>query len=431
MTPLLVPFLKWCLRQIVRWSVALLGIWLLLCAWDFARDRAPSGSPMGEKVTSNEEFLTAQIINAAIDNATQQRQLLIHAASSPNYEPPSRPQSNPGFSPYQYRRDAHAKGHGCVLASFRVNDQLEQGLNYGVFAKGGRAFDSIIRFSNGNPAVQADSDRDPHGMAIKLLGVIEGKKLAPTEEKDTTQDFILMDNPVFFIRTLEGYAELNHQLANGSKYGYFVHGLNPLHYHLHEFYLGLRTLKSRPESLVTTRFFSASAYALGPTQYVKYSVIPCAENKPAAVDPKDRQSPDYLRLELAKQSAAGGACFDFAVQRQILGKNMPVEDTTVEWDEADSPFVRVARITVRKVEANNTEAINEQCENTAFNPWHSLADHRPVGVMNRIRQALYQAMSRFRQDANCLDACDTRCNTQKWPDNACVAKDAAPADPKP
>jgi hypothetical protein len=132
-------------------------------------------------------------------------------------------------------------------------------------------------------------------------------------------------------------------------------------------------------------------------------------------------SPDYLRLELAKQSEGGGACFDFAVQPQVLGKDMPVEDTTVEWKESDSAFVPVARIILKPVK-NNTEEMNQQCENTAFNPWHSLAEHRPAGVMNRVRKALYLAMSRFRQQNNCGSDCDRTCNGLNLPDSACASQ---------
>jgi hypothetical protein len=93
-----------------------------------------------------------------------------------------------------------------------------------------------------------------------------------------------------------------------------------------------------PNSPVTTRYWSASAYALGPRQYIKFSAISCAQNKPMKVAGRGKDDPDYLRREHSRQSAQGGARFDFAVQQQVLGKNMPVDDTTVEWSESDSPF---------------------------------------------------------------------------------------------
>jgi hypothetical protein len=45
-------------------------------------------------------------------------------------------------------RDAHAKGHGCVRAEFRVLDDLPADLRVGLFARP-RRYTALIRFSNG------------------------------------------------------------------------------------------------------------------------------------------------------------------------------------------------------------------------------------------------------------------------------------------
>ena len=183
------------------------------------------------------------------------------------------------------------------------------------------------------------------------------RKLLPPEENGKTQDFVLMNNPIFFIRTMEEYAEMNRRLVEGHVYWYFFPPLNMLgrtlpyadlpRAHLREMRLAAGAQKARPESLVTSRFWSGSAYNLGPSQYAKYSTIPCKEEQ-AAAGGVESGNPDYLRLELAKQSEQGGACFDFAVQPQAQGKRMPVEDTTTEWKESDSPFVPLARIVIKR-----------------------------------------------------------------------------------
>jgi hypothetical protein len=421
------------MKRLRRLLLLLLGyivlIVLAMAGWAYWRDRAPSNEPIDERVTRSEEFLTNQIIGAAIDSSTQARTKLIDEARTSATQPTSAA-TNPGFTPYHYTRDAHAKGHGCVRASFTVNKEVNTPYKFGIFADAGKQYNAFIRFSSGNPDTQADAEKDVRGMAIKLWDVL-GTKLMPTEEDGMTQDFVLMNNPIFFIRTLAEYAEMNRMLVEGHVYWYFFPPLNILgrtlpyanlmHAHLREMRLAAGAQKARPDSLVTSRFWSGSAYNLGPSQYAKYSAIPCKENKPAGG--VDKSNPDYLRLELAKQSEKGGACFDFAVQLQVQGKRMPVEDTTTEWKESDSPFVPLARIVIKPGQ-NNTEAMNEQCENTAFNPWHSLQDHKPVGVMNRVRKPLYMAMSRFRQQMNCRDSCDTKCNGLKLPDNACLAQDA-------
>jgi Catalase len=392
----------------LKWLAGILLVLIIAVIWLYNRDRAPSGAPMGEQMTDNESFVTAAIIRDAIDTSVQERTKLVAATANHVSPPPSSDATAPGYRADTFRRDAHPKGHGCVKATFKV-DKVQDQLAFGVFAHPGQ-YDAVIRFSSGSPTLQPDSKKDARGMAIKLFNV-PGKKLLPLEEDDTTQDFILMNNPVFFIRTIEEYAQFNQMLAYGNAQDYFINFGNPLKWHLREFRLGLATQKPRPDSLVTTRWYSASAYALGPNNYVKYSVVPCAGNKPMPPDTRKAGdlSYDYLRLELANQAAKGEACFDFMVQPQVPGKNMPVEDTTVEWKESDSPFVKVASLNLKVDPDSNSVANNTACEAMSFNPWHSLVEHRPVGVMNRVRKALYQEMAAFRRGKNCPGFCEEKC----------------------
>ena len=84
---------------------------------------------------------------------------------------------------------------------------------------------------------------------------------------------------------------------------------------------------------------------------------------------------------------------------------MPVEDTTVEWSEKDSPFVPVARL---DIPPQQFEANNSVCEGLSFSPWHSLPEHRPIGVMNRIRKAVYLEVSRYRRQMNGVPLCEPK-----------------------
>ncbi|MEJ7636544.1 MAG: hypothetical protein WKF75_00780 [Singulisphaera sp.] len=74
-------------------------------------------------------------------------------------------------------------------------------LRRGIFAEP-CTIDAYVRFSNGKGA--DDRQRDAHGMAIKLVGV-PGAKLLEDEADATTQDFVLFDHPVFFIRDVADY----------------------------------------------------------------------------------------------------------------------------------------------------------------------------------------------------------------------------------
>jgi len=66
----------------------------------------------------------------------------------------------------------------------------------------------------------------------------------------------------------------------------------------------------------------------------------------------------------------------------------------VEWSERDSPYVRVAEVRIPRQSIDGRE---QACERTSFNPWHSLSAHRPLGGMNRVRRAIYEAMQQFRE----------------------------------
>ncbi|WP_397601604.1 hypothetical protein [Silvanigrella sp.] len=97
------------------------------------------------------------------------------------------------------RRDAHAKHHGCAIGKFIVENKLPMEFQKGVFATP-KEYKAFIRFSNGSFDLKADKIPDAHGVAIKLIGV-KSNLLNETETngEDNTQDFIMIDNPVFFM----------------------------------------------------------------------------------------------------------------------------------------------------------------------------------------------------------------------------------------
>ena len=74
---------------------------------------------------------------------------------------------------------------------------------------------------------------------------------------------------------------------------------------------------------------------------------------------------------------------------------MPLEDASVIWDEAQSPFQEVATLTFPEQRFDTPEALL-QCERLSFNPWQSLADHRPLGRMNEVRRRVYANAEQFR-----------------------------------
>ena len=78
---------------------------------------------------------------------------------------------------------------------------------------------------------------------------------------------------------------------------------------------------------------------------------------------------------------------------------MPVEDPTIVWDEIKAPFIEVATIRIPKQQFNS-EAQQTFCENLSYTPWHALAEHRPVGGINRVRKTVYEGISLLRHKLN-------------------------------
>jgi hypothetical protein len=86
------------------------------------------------------------------------------------------------------------------------------------------------------------------------------------------------------------------------------------------------------------------------------------------------------------------------VQFQEDPVSMPIEDASVEWNESRSRFRKVGtiRIPAQDLESPEMLEFRNSCEVLSFNPWHALADHRPLGGLNRLRRGSYEMSVRRR-----------------------------------
>jgi hypothetical protein len=366
------------------------------------RDDPP---PVGEQIDPSERYLVPSIVASA-------RKLVADVQK----------QSGP-----IYRRDAHAKAHGCLMATFTVREDLPEAMRAGVFVPG-HQYKAWIRFSNGNAAVQPDYDKDARGMAIKLMGV-EGPKLldSPADKNAQTQDFLMINFPVFFNRDPAEYERFIRYQADGSQFGYFFAGRNPLEWRWRELFIGGQLL-GRIRNPLYAQYYSMTSYAMGvqdgpwdePRPYrhaMKYSAKSCT---PPDGRPADVADDDYLRRGLVEHLSQADGCLEFLVQLQDPARNMPVEDPTVRWKESQAQFVPVADIHIPSQEFD-TPARNTFCENLSFNPWHAVADHRPLGGLNRIRKAVYEEIAVYRHAMNGNEA-------YREPTGWCVDAEGKPCD---
>lgn len=294
------------------------------------------------------------------------------------------------YSPGLLRRDAHPKAHGCVKAEFHVLDNLPAALVSGIFIPG-KTYQAWIRFSNGSSTPQApDIKRDARGMAIKVMG-ISGRSLLTDAEGASTQDFIMINHPVFFASDPARYLSFMRAVSRGDIAGKLM---VPFALGARGTLIALQTLNSRISNPLQTRYWSMVPYQLGTgpsRQAVKYSARSCS----AAIDPMpDKPAHDFLRDALRQQLLKGDACMELMVQPRT-SQTMSVEDSMSEWPEEDAPFYPVARLHVLP-QVFDTPAQNAFCEHMAFNPWHALPEHRPLGSMNRLRKVIYDHTSRVR-----------------------------------
>jgi hypothetical protein len=288
-----------------------------------------------------------------------------------------------------FRRDAHTKAHGCVKAAFTVSPQVPERAKIGVF-KNPATYPTWIRFSNAFTSVQADTEADVRGMAIKLMGVA-GEKLLESEKLERTQDFLLINTSVFFSPDTSAYlAFTTSYVKHESALGYL---LWPTRWR--QAAILYRASRANMTNPLTSRFWSTVPFKLGPAA-VKYSAKPCAGIVQTG---KPGSSPNFLREAMTAYLRKSGACFDFMVQFQTDPVKMPVEDPSVEWDEKVSPFITVATLDIPQ-QAFDSAPQMEYCEGLSFTPWHSLPQHQPIGGVNRIRKTVYERISTLRHAAN-------------------------------
>ena len=358
---------------LVLLGLGLLG-WALIMAWSAWQHRGPVSAE--ELIPDGEGAMTQDIIQTAVRIVDQHREST------------------------RYLRDAHAKAHGCVKAEVQVLPDLTAELRQGVFSEPGKTWQATIRLSNGNAYPQFDSIRDARGMAIKLLDV-PGKQLLSDRQGRSEQDFVMFNHPNFFVSDVAEYRQNVAAQADGKKAMAFFPGWDPRTWQVRHLFIALATLSPAPASPTQTTYFSVSPYKFGEGN-AKFRVMPDPDSCPAyALAAQNQNLPNFLRSALNQQLSTDRvpACFVLQIQRQDAGKYMPIEDTSIEWNESDAPFETVARIKL-PAQDFDTPALNLQCDNLSFNPWFGLEAHRPIGGINRLRKAMYEAVSDYRHSRN-------------------------------
>lgn len=287
-------------------------------------------------------------------------------------------------------RGANAKTYGVVRAEFQVLPGLAENLAKGIFSEP-KTYSAWIRVADTGSVLTPDPEHvGVVGMGIKLMGVAGPKLL---EDEKSTQDFTLIGVRTFTASNTAGMTKLQTQIL---KYRPAVYFFNPLYPgRLLDFIM--QALDSRLlGNPLESQLYSCTAHLHGDGMAVHYSVKPCSDKRsPVPGFPSD----NYLREAMIRTLREEDVYFDFMVQLQKDAHRQPLEDASVEWKESETPFIPVARIRIPKQEFDSLDQLRF-ADILTFTPWHCLAEHRPLGNINRSRKALYYEMAKLRQEMN-------------------------------
>jgi hypothetical protein len=143
-------------------------------------------------------------------------------------------------------------------------------------------------------------------------------------------------------------------------------------------------------------YYSCTPCLFGEGRAVQYTVRPRVQGRSRV---PAHPTPNYLREAMVATLATEDVLFDLLVQFQTDPHRMPIENASVIWPEKLSPWRRVATIRIPRQVFDSPEQLRF-ARNLAFNPWHSIAEHRPLGNQNRARKQIYLQTSRTRREIN-------------------------------
>ncbi len=304
-------------------------------------------------------------------------------------------------------RGVHVKSHGLLVAELDVLDGLPPALAQGLFARPGR-YPAVMRFSTTPGDMLDDNVSTPRGVAIKLVGV-PGERLEGSED-DVTQDFVMINGPVFaapgprkFLGNLKLLAATTDKAPGLKKaLSTVLQGAEKAIEAVGGKSATLTSLGGHPENHILGETFFTQAPLLHGMYMAKLALVPVSAELAALahapVDLKDR--PNGLREEVVAFFAQHAAEWELRVQLCTDLDQMPIEDASVEWPQDLSPYITVARLRAEPQLAWSPARAAVVDDGMAFSPWHGLAEHRPLGAVMRVRKAAYAFSAAFRAQKN-------------------------------
>ncbi len=296
------------------------------------------------------------------------------------------------WKPGGVERGGNTKTHGIVRGEFIVHDNLPPEFRHGIYAKP-QTFRAWVRFSGPGPYVTPDIDDVGFmSVSIKLMGV-PGPKLM--EEEKHTIDMFGVSPPTFVTPDTKANAQLQKESLKNAQIFYF---LNFHRSHVLDLIMQSLFIKTQSSPLEAP-YFSCVPYLLGEGRAMQYSVWPKTKKRTPIPRLPFRPPDDYLRDAMVASLAGGDVELDFRLQRQTDPHLMPLENNAVLWPEKLSPRVSVATLRLPRQKFDSPAQL-EFAKKLSYNPWHTIAEHRPLGNQSRARQRMYYELSKLRHTMN-------------------------------
>ena len=301
-------------------------------------------------------------------------------------------QMNLLWKPGRFERGGNTKTHGIVRGEFIVHDNLPQEFRHGIYAQP-CTYPAWVRFSGPGPYITSDID-DVGFMSISIkLMRVPGPKLM--EDEKSTQDMFGVSPPTFVTPDVIANAQLQKQSIKNAQIFYF---LNLTQHHVLDLIMQSLWIKTQSSPLEAP-YFSCVPYLLGEGQAMQYSIWPKSKRHTRVPRLPFRPPDNYLRDAMVKTLAEEDVELDIRLQLQKDPHLMPIENNGVYWPERISPRVSVATLRIPRQKFDSPAQL-DFAKRLSYNPWHCIAEHRPLGNQSRARRRMYWTLSALRQSMN-------------------------------
>ena len=244
------------------------------------------------------------------------------------------------------------------------------------------------------------------GMAIMVYNV-QGKKLG--KHSAETQDFVFASNPTFPSGTAKGFLRDGTVIGKSAGLPEAVKsavaaGARTFNRILHSFggESGKADFFGHPFSHpLAETYFSQAPIRFG--DYVaKLGAFPASEAQVALetwrLDPDTDE--DGFRHAATAFFRNHEVIYELRAQLWSNADTQPIEDASVEWPVAESPYQTVAILRLPAQDAYSPARQRYFDEEMTFRLANSLLAHQPLGSVMRARLQVYRALAAFRQHEN-------------------------------